>query len=126
MTGVYEIYVKDHFAASHALKGYGGICSKIHGHNWTVEAWIQCTRLNKLGIGINFKDVKHVIRDVLDKLDHTTLNEIMEFGSINPTAENLAKFVYGELSRRLNTEHIKVNKIMVFESPECGAAYQER
>lgn len=125
MSGVYEIYVKDHFAAAHALKGYDGNCSRIHGHNWIVEAYIQCTKLNKLGIGIDFRDVKGVVKDVLSRLDHTNLNEILEFGSINPTSENLSKLIYKELSLRLNTDHIKVTKIMVFESPGCGSSYQE-
>ncbi len=125
MPGIYEIYVKDHFAAAHALKGYDGNCSNLHGHNWIVEAYIHCTKLNQLGIGIDFRDVKKVVKDVLSKLDHTNLNEVVEFGSINPTSENISKFLYNELSRCLNTEHIKVHKITVFESPGCGSSYQE-
>ncbi len=125
MPGVYEIYVKDHFAAAHALKGYDGNCSNLHGHNWIIEAYIQCRKLNKLGIGIDFRDVKGVLKDVLSKLDHTNLNDIAEFGAINPTSENLAKFLFIELSLRLNTESTKVKKIMVFESPGCGSAYWE-
>ena len=125
MPGVYEIFVKDHFAAAHALKGYDGNCSNLHGHNWTVEAYIQCTKLNQLGIGIDFRDVKGVVKDVLSRLDHTNLNDIAEFGSINPTSENLSKLLYTELSRRLNTEHMTVSKVMVFESPGCGSSYRE-
>ncbi|MCK5835765.1 MAG: 6-carboxytetrahydropterin synthase QueD [Desulfobacula sp.] len=125
MPGVYEIYVEDHFSAAHALKGYDGNCSRIHGHNWIVQAYIQCSKLNKLGIGIDFRDVKGVVKDILSKLDHTNLNEVVEFSSINPTSENLSKFIYKELSRRLNTDHIKVTRIMVFESPGCGSSYQE-
>ena len=125
MPGVYEIYVKDHFAAAHALKGYDGNCSNLHGHNWIIEAYIQCRKINKLGISIDFRDVKGVLKDVLSKLDHTNLNDIAEFGAINPTSENLAKFLFIELSLRLNTESTKVKKIMVFESPGCGSAYWE-
>ncbi len=125
MTGVYEIYVKDHFAAAHSLKGYDGNCSNLHGHNWIVEAYIQCTRLNQMGFGVDFKDVKEVVTDVIRRLDHTNLNEVAEFGSINPTAENISKLLYTELSARLNTEHIRVSKVTVMESPGCGSSYQE-
>ncbi|WP_300464112.1 6-carboxytetrahydropterin synthase QueD [Desulfobacula sp.] len=125
MTGVYEIYIKDHFSAAHVLKGYDGDCSNMHGHNWIIEAYIQCTKLNELGIGIDFRDVKETVTNVLSKLDHTTLNDIAEFSSINPTSENISKFLYTELSRRLNTDHITVSKVMVFESPGCGSSYQE-
>jgi len=125
MPGIYEIYVKDHFAAAHALRGYKGNCSNMHGHNWDVEAYIQCTKLNKLGIGVDYRDVKEIVKDVLNKLDHTNLNNVAEFESINPTSENISKFLYNELSRRLNTEFTKVTKVMVFESPGCGSSYQE-
>jgi 6-pyruvoyltetrahydropterin/6-carboxytetrahydropterin synthase len=125
MPGVYEIYIKDHFAAAHVLKGYDGNCSNMHGHNWMVEAYIRCTRLNKLGFGLDFMDAKAVITDILARLDHTTLNDVAEFSHTNPTSENIAKFLYTEMSRRLNTEHIKVSKVMVMESPGCGSSYQE-
>ena len=105
MPGVYEIYVKDHFAAAHALRGYDGNCSNMHGHNWIVEAYIRCPRLNKLGIGIDFRDVKEIVKDVLDKLDHTTLNEVVEFSSINPTPENLSKLFTP--FTRLDTRYIE-------------------
>ena len=125
MPGIYEVYIKDHFAAAHSLKGYDGNCSNMHGHNWIVEAYIQCTKLNKMGFGVDFKDIKKVVTDVLSKLDHTNLNEVAEFGNINPTSENIAKLLYTELSLRLNTEHTKVSKVMVMESPGCGSSYQE-
>jgi len=125
MPGVYEIFIQDHFSAAHVLRGYDGSCAKTHGHNWMVDVNIQCRKLSKLGFGIDFLDVKRVLKDILGKLDHTTLNDVVEFSSINPTAENIAKFLYSELSRRLNTEFITVKKVMVLESPGCGAAYQE-
>ena len=125
MPGVYEIYVKDHFSAAHALRGYDGCCSNVHGHNWIVEAYIQCSSLNKMGFGIDFMDVKQVISDILSKLDHTNLNDVAEFGHINPTAENIAKFLYTELSRRLNSDAVTISRVTVVESPGCGASYRE-
>jgi 6-pyruvoyltetrahydropterin/6-carboxytetrahydropterin synthase len=125
MKGIYEVYIKDYFAAAHVLKGYDGDCANMHGHNWIVEAYIQCTKLDSLGIGIDFLEVKIAVKDVLSKLDHTTLNENPAFASINPTSETLSKFLFTELSSRLNTKHIKVSKVMVLESPGCGSSYQE-
>ena len=125
MKGIYEVYIKDYFAAAHVLKGYDGDCANMHGHNWIVEAYIQCTKLDSLGIGIDFLEVKIAVKDVLSKLAHTTLNENPAFASINPTSETLSKFLFTELSSRLNTKHIKVSKVMVLESPGCGSSYQE-
>ena len=122
---MYSVKVEADFSSAHNLRGYKGKCEGLHGHNWIIEAYIQCRKLNKLGIGIDFRDVKGVLKDVLGKLDHTNLNDIAEFGAINPTSENLSKFLFIELSLRLNTEFTKVKKIMVFESPGCGSAYWE-
>jgi len=125
MPGIYEVYIKDYFSAAHVLNGYEGSCANMHGHNWIVEAYIQCTKLNSLGIGIDFKDVQAAVKDVLSGLDHTTLNENPAFAHINPTSETLARFLFTQLSQRLNTDHIKVGKVMVMESPGCGSSYQE-
>lgn len=126
MTQVYEIYVKDHFSAAHALRGYKGNCSRMHGHNWIVEAYIQCTKLNELGISIDFRDIRSNLKNILKKFDHTDLNKLAEFESINPTAENIAKFLFRELEKEFKTEHSKVSKVKVFESPGCGTTYWEK
>ncbi|MFH1154702.1 MAG: 6-carboxytetrahydropterin synthase QueD [Pseudomonadota bacterium] len=125
MPGVYEIYVKDHFSAAHALRGYDGNCSKIHGHNWIIEAFVQCRKLNSIGIGIDFRDVREILKSILKRLDHSNLNDIAEFSSMNPTSENIARFLFQELGRRLNAEHIRVSKVRVCETPGCGSTYWE-
>jgi len=125
MSGIYEVYIKDYFAAAHVLKGHDGDCANMHGHNWIVEAYIQCAKLDSLGIGIDFLDVKAALKDILSKLDHSFLNENPAFANINPTAETLSRFLFTKLSQNLNTEHIRVSKVMVIESPGCGSSYQE-
>lgn len=125
MAGVYEIHVQDHFSAAHSLTGYDGDCSKVHGHNWEVKVFIQCRKLNSLGIGIDFRDVRRMVKSVLSRLDHTHLNELADFTDMNPTAENISELLYKELEARLNTDFIKVTRVQVFESPGCGAAYWE-
>lgn len=125
MSGVYEIYVKDHFSAAHALKGYNGNCSRLHGHNWVIEVFVKCRKLNPIGIGIDFRDIKKNLKDILEKLDHTNLNDLAEFSTINPSSENIAKIIYEELSQRFNTGDIKVSRVKVCETPGCGSAYGE-
>ncbi len=124
-TGVYEIYVKDHFSAAHALHGYSGDCSKIHGHNWIIETFVQCRELNEIGIGIDFRDVKNSVKKILKTVDHTHLNELDAFKTTNPTSENIAKFLYKELEANLNSPYIKVSKVKVSETPGCGSTYWE-
>ncbi len=126
MPGVYEVYVKSHFSAAHCLQGYPGDCSRIHGHNWIVEVFVQCRELNELGIGIDFGDIKKAVKEVLSKMDHCDLNELAPFQKVNPTSENIARYLHGELSRIINNSMgIKVSRVKVSETPGAGAFYWE-
>ena len=125
MSGVFEVYVKTHFSAAHRLCGYPGECARIHGHNWIVEVYVKCGELNEIGIGIDFRDIKEATRSVLAAMDHCDLNELPCFRDVNPSSENIARVLYRELSKRLNTEKVKVSKIKVCETPGAGAYYWE-
>jgi 6-pyruvoyltetrahydropterin/6-carboxytetrahydropterin synthase len=125
MPGVYEVYVKTHFSAAHSLRGYPGDCARVHGHNWIIEAFIKCTQLDEIGIGIDFRDIKQGVKAVLEGLDHFNLNDLPAFADQNPTSENIAKFLYKELSQKLNSDLVKVSKIKVSETPGAGAFYWE-
>jgi len=125
MAGTYEIHVKADFSAAHCLRGYEGNCERVHGHNWTVEVFVRCMRLNEIGIGIDFRDVKKSLSQVVEKLDHCHLNDLHEFREMNPTSENVARFIYRELSARINSGAVKVSKVKVSETPGAGVYYQE-
>ncbi len=125
MAGVYEVYVKTHFSAAHALDGYDGDCARLHGHNWIIEVYVKCKKLDEIGIGIDFRDIKKVIKEVLGGLDHSNLNDIPAFQNINPTSENIAKYLYHEIGKQFNSEYINVSKIKVCETPGAGAFYWE-
>jgi 6-pyruvoyltetrahydropterin/6-carboxytetrahydropterin synthase len=125
MPGVYEIYVQKHFSAAHALKGYQGDCARIHGHNWIIEVFVKCRELNEIGIGIDFRDIKGAVKEVLDGLDHYNLNETPYFAEINPTSENIAKYLYKEIGEKINSEQVSVSKVKVCETPGAGAFYWE-
>lgn len=125
MSGVFEVYVKTHFSAAHRLCGYPGDCARVHGHNWIVEVYVQCRELNSIGIGIDFRDIKDGVKLVLQQLDHFDLNELEPFKEVNPSSEIIAKFLYHELSAKLNAGAAKVSKVKVSETPGAGAFYWE-
>lgn len=125
MAGVFEVYVKSQFSAAHSLRGYLGDCARVHGHNWAVEVFVRCTELDELGIGVDFRDIKAEVKEVLAGLDHRDLNDLPTFADQNPTSENIARFLYKELSRRLNTPKIHVARVKVRETPGAGAFYWE-
>ncbi len=122
---MYEIFIETHFSAAHHLRGYDGDCARPHGHNWIVEVYVQCRELNDIGIGIDFRDVKLMLKDVLSKIDHTDLNTLSEFTGINPSSENIAAYIYGRLKGDLQGKDIKVSKVKVSETPQAGVYYWE-
>jgi 6-pyruvoyltetrahydropterin/6-carboxytetrahydropterin synthase len=125
MPGVFEINVRTHFSAAHYLKGYPGDCVRIHGHNWIVEAFVKCRELNDIGIGIDFKEIKEAVKQVIRGLDHVNLNELPAFQEVNPSSENIARLLYHELSGKLNSDSVRVSRVKVSETPGTGAAYWE-
>ena len=125
MAGVYEVYVKTHFSAAHCLEGYPGDCARMHGHNWIVEVYVKCKELDNIGIGVDFRDIKIAVKDVLDGLDHFNLNELPAFQNANPSSENIAKYLYQEIGKQFNGDTVRVSKVKVCETPGAGAFYWE-
>lgn len=120
---MYIVSTEASFCAAHRLRNYEGPCEKLHGHNWLVRAHVKCSRLNEIGIGIDFKELRSALRDVLESFDHGDLNEIL--GELNPSSENLAHVIYHELKNELNTEDVRMWKVEVYETPGSYAAYVE-
>jgi len=125
MSQHYEITVQTHFSAAHHLCGYPGNCEKPHGHNWIVEVRIECDHLDDIGIGIDFRDVKAALKSVLEELDHTDLNTIPQFARDNPSSENIAKYVYTTLAANLARPGVRMTRVSVGETPNCGVSYWE-
>jgi len=125
MPGVFEICVEAQFSAAHSLAGYNGDCKQVHGHNWTVEVFVRCHELNTIGIGIDFRNVKQTIRDIMKNIDHSYLNEHPEFKDTNPSSENIARFLYLKLGEKINSDAAKVSKVKVSETRSSGVYYWE-
>ncbi len=121
----YTLKIVTDFAAAHSLRNYPGDCSRLHGHNWKVEAEVVASKLNEVGMGIDFKAIKTETKIIVDQLDHHYLNEIPPFDEINPTAENIAAFIYQRLSKKLNGETLRVNAITLWETERACVRYSE-
>lgn len=122
---MYELVVESKFSAAHQLRGYQGKCEKLHGHNWRVTVAVTSDRLNEQGLAIDFHELKKFLREVLDQLEHTFLNDIFPFTEINPSSENLAKWIYDNLGKKVNDDHLEVSSVTVFESDTASASFYE-
>lgn len=122
---MFELDVEREFSAAHNLKGYNGNCSEKHGHNWGVQVFIRSAALDEIGIAVDFKALKRELDSVLAELDHKDLNTVPPFDTVNPTSENIAKFIYTRLSSKLNTSSVKVHRVRISENRSSGASYFE-
>lgn len=125
MSARYTLKVITDFASAHTLREYPGACSRMHGHNWKVELEAVATKLDDVGMGVDFKQMKKIAREVGDRLDHRYLNEIEPFTEINPTAENIAAYLYREISKQLNSETITVSAVTLWETERACVRYSE-
>ncbi len=122
---MFVIEVQDTFSSAHNLRNYQGKCEKLHGHNWLVKAYVGGEDLDKAGMLIDFKMLKGKLKEILDYLDHSYLNEIEPFDRISPSSENIARFIFHRLKELLKDYPVRVLKVTVYESPGNGATYQE-
>ena len=119
---MYVLHVEDEFASAHRLREYDGNCENLHGHNWKVRVDLAAETLDDLGMVMDFREIKRHLTAILDRLDHKYLNELPPFDRINPTTENISRFIYEELAKRLDAR-VRVTSVTSWESPGCSVTY---
>ncbi len=125
---MFEITVQAGFSSGHFLREYNGKCENPHGHNYRVLVTLVGAELEPNGLLLDFKRLKDVLKPTLEYLDHHMINELDPFTTVNPSAENLAKYFYdqtaGELSA-LTGGRVRVKDCTVFETDTSFAKYYE-
>jgi len=122
---MYEILIKSDFCGAHNLKGYRGKCEALHGHNWRIEARFESDSLDDIGMVVDFKVLKTKLKNVLKKLDHAYLNKLIEFKKQNPSAENIARYIYTRLRNSIKQKDFFIKSVSVWESDTSCATYYE-
>jgi len=125
MAGRYRTKIVTEFAAAHLLRGYPGICSRLHGHNWKVDVVVVATELDEIGMGMDFRDIKAATNELIGALDHRNLNDIPPFDEINPTAENVSAYIYKGLSDKLDNERVHIDSVTIWETDRACVTYSE-
>jgi len=120
---MFDIFIKTHFAGAHHLRDYPGDCENPHGHNWKIKVTVRATGLDELGMGIDFKLLKKIVKEAVDKLDHRDLNNLPAFKEINPSSENIARYLFAELKQPLTHERYSLYSITVLETDNSGLVY---
>lgn len=113
------------FASAHSLNGYDGDCARLHGHNWKIEVEIIGYKLNEIGMIIDFKKIKKYTKEVISELDHSYLNDHPYFTDKNPTAENIAKFIFQNIQSKIENKQVKIYKLTVWENDRNCVIYSK-
>ncbi len=124
----YSVKVTVEFAAAHHIRGYDGECARPHGHNWVIEVEATTPKINEIGIAVDFKVLKSMVKKLIDRYDHQDLNSVAPFNDkMNPTAESLSFVLYKDLEHMILASepmaNLKLKRITVWENARCSASF---
>ena len=121
--GMYELKVVTRFAAAHQLTMVGAKCENLHGHNWKVEVCVRGDKLDDGGVVLDFGEIKKQVAEIMAMLDHKYLNDLEFFQQNQPSSENIARFVAGELQQRIDNGSVRISRVTAWESDDASATY---
>ena len=122
---MFEVTIEETFAAGHALRNYRGKCENVHGHNYRCQVTLAGRELDSIGLLVDFVELKKVVHAVLDRLDHQWLNEFPPFDVLNPSAENMAKYIYDQVTAGLGVQKgVRVDAVRLWETDTASATYR--
>jgi 6-pyruvoyltetrahydropterin/6-carboxytetrahydropterin synthase len=125
MAGSFEVMIERNFSSAHQLRGYKGKCENLHGHNYKIEIYARGRELDNIGLLVDFGELKTAADEVVQYLDHRNINELPPFDvELNPSAENLARYILERVASRVGDERVQVYKVRCFETPTSVATYQ--
>jgi len=123
---MYEVSVDETFAAAHNLRNYHGKCEDLHGHNYKVRVVLEGKELDDTGLLYDFVHLKRVIQEVIGSLDHKYLNELAPFDTLNPSAENIARYIFDCSAKKLPhaANAAGIASVTVWETDTSAATYR--
>jgi 6-pyruvoyltetrahydropterin/6-carboxytetrahydropterin synthase len=85
---------------------------------------LEGAELDSIGLLVDFVELKRVVHSVLDRMDHQWLNDFAPFDKLNPSAENMAKFIFDEVSAGLGKANARVSAVKLWETDTASATYR--
>jgi len=123
---IWRLTVRGEFASAHALRHYQGKCESLHGHNYAVEMVVEGETLTPdTELVVDFSILKKELRAELGLIDHVNLNEYPPFDTVNPSSENLARYLYRRMKARLSEMPVRLYSLTVGETAMQSATYME-
>jgi len=123
MPGQFEVMIERNFSSAHQLRGYKGKCENLHGHNYRVEIYARGCELDNIGLLVDFVELKAAADELVQYLDHRNINDLAPFDKLQPSAENLAKYILERVAERVDDGRVEIYKVRCFETPTSVATY---
>ncbi len=122
---MYILTVEDSFASAHQLRKYKGKCENLHGHNWKVVLAVKGNTLDNIGLLVDFGDLKKMVKGIIEELDHKNLNDTHPFTEINPSSENIARYIASEAAEKIRAinSDAQIESVTVWESGTSRCTY---
>lgn len=120
----YTIFKDFTFAAAHQIPEHPGKCRFLHGHNYKVRVHLRARELDRIGMVLDFADLKRLTEEVVGLWDHQVINDFPPFDREPPTAEKLTSYIFHEMAKRLDDPRVEVARVEVWESETSCAIYE--
>jgi 6-pyruvoyltetrahydropterin/6-carboxytetrahydropterin synthase len=89
----------------------------LHGHSYVLEVTVNRPVDPESGLAIDFSELKAIVRrEVIDRLDHRYVNDLVD----NPSAENMAFWIWKRLASHLPG----LEEIELHETRNCSVVYR--
>jgi 6-pyruvoyltetrahydropterin/6-carboxytetrahydropterin synthase len=121
---MFTIKVETRFRASHQLTLSGGSKEPPHQHDWIVTVKVSSDKLDSMGLVMDFGLLKAMVNEITSGFDNIQLDSIDYFQRNNPSAENVAKYIFEKLEPKL-TSGVKLRSVRVVEEPGCSAKFSK-
>jgi 6-pyruvoyltetrahydropterin/6-carboxytetrahydropterin synthase len=121
---MFTIRVETHFTASHQLTLPDGSKEPLHQHNWAVITNISNDKVDRMGVVMDFCQVKAMVGEITAEFDNSQLDNIDYFRRNNPSAENVARYIFDKLEPKLPGA-VQLRSIRVVEEPGCSAKFSK-
>jgi len=121
---LYTVSVETHFSASHSLTLSDNSKEPQHRHNWLVTVDVSAEQLNKMGLVVDFHQLKGMVDNIVSCLADKSLDTIDYFRQSSSSAEIVARYIYEMLEPKIHGR-VKLDAVRVVEEPGCYAKFSK-
>src|SRR5947209_19767904 len=122
---MYRVSKQLWFCAAHQVRLSETQCEALHGHNYRVLVHAEAAQLDRTSYVLDFAALKKAAVEACSRFDHQNINEVAPFteGGLNPTAEELARFLCEQLAKQFDDARVRISKVEVWETDNNRAEY---